>query len=283
MPAASVTWYHTRLPRLLIPAWGALALWIAITAVRPDAPPMSIRQLIALVVGYWPWVATGWFVTLILELVILYPALRVLLDAIGVRATLLVTFAALLLCCLRMADVVAFMRMLAGDRSPLEWSEAELFYFLVFPPAWLFLVACGMVWSRQGLPVRPAWIAATLGLVAAGFLARWFELLGRPLATVVHLAFTPAATLVAFRWVGAVRHWLSAARALAWLGAASWGMYLGQLVVYNALIAFGIQPERLSTARRWAFAVALLVGAVSLIAVGTRVRALVPAFRASGS
>jgi peptidoglycan/LPS O-acetylase OafA/YrhL len=274
---ASRAWYRTRLPRLLIPAWGALALWLAIEAVRPDSGPMSTRKLIALALGYWPWVGTGWFVTLVLELVVLYPALRLLLDAIGERTTLLVTFVALVLSCLHMADVVAFMRNVAADRSPMEWGDAELFYFLVFPPTWLFLVVCGMVWSRRGRPVGPAWIAASLALVAVGFATRTAGLLDRPFATVLHLALTPAAALIAFQVVGAVRHWAPAARALAWVGAASWGMYLGQLVVYNALVACGVLPEGLSGGLRWAFAAALLVGALALIAVGVRVRALLPA------
>jgi peptidoglycan/LPS O-acetylase OafA/YrhL len=62
-------------------------------------------------------------------------------------------------------------------------------------------------------------------------------------------------------------------------GTASWGIYLGQIVVFNALLTFGVRPEQLGIARRWLFAGLVLIGAVGLIVIGEQVRALVAAPR----
>ena len=66
-------------------------------------------------------------------------------------------------------------------------------------------------------------------------------------------------------------------RFLAWCGAASWGIYLGQLLVHGLVHMLGYWPETGRTPVRVIYALVLLAGGAGLTLAGDALRRRLPA------
>ena len=69
-------WYRRGLKRILVPAWAAAAVWwVTVFVLRPPEP--MVRLTIGLpfwhAIGWLNQIGTSWFVTLILQFVLLFP------------------------------------------------------------------------------------------------------------------------------------------------------------------------------------------------------------------
>jgi peptidoglycan/LPS O-acetylase OafA/YrhL len=267
--ATVAAWLGSRVRRLMVPLWGALALWWLGVVALGWPPPLAPRFVVATALGYLPWIGTGWFVTLILALVVLFPALRWAVVRFGAPACLGLAAVATVASHVWTYEITAALRVLLRDSGPRAGLEA-FFYFWIFPPKHFFGVVAGIVLARCApgrVPVAAATAALALGWVVSGVLSaepRALEalaaLLDVPL-TVVLLAVLASVPLPA-----------AVAAPLAWCGRASWGIYLGQMLIHDGLHGLDLHPEAAPLAMRWLYAGALLVGAVTLTVVGGDVR-----------
>src|SRR2546427_55656 len=85
-PAASLgTWYRDRARRLLVPMYVALPLWwvLALTLRRPLLVPLAWYLPFLHLAGDLFRIGTGWFITLSIQLVILFPLLRFAVRRFG--------------------------------------------------------------------------------------------------------------------------------------------------------------------------------------------------------
>jgi peptidoglycan/LPS O-acetylase OafA/YrhL len=264
-------WYRTRAVRLLIPAWSALvALWSFrfLVGVNTQSP----LHVLLTFGGYMPWVGTGWFVTLALELVVLFPFIRWGVAHVGAGVALVAAIAMLVWSELHLDAVVALMRLLLHDAGS-QLNDASYYYFWIFPPARIFPVVAGIVLARRGMPSSRTGLAAAALVVAGGLVV---DRLGPD--PVIHRLASWAlcvpltlAILVAVRPAG-----IAAGAALAWLGRHSWGVYLGQLVVHEAVHGFA-SPDEASLGIRWAYFAVLLASGSLAVVVGERLRHVVAA------
>lgn len=265
-------WYAARLLRLMIPLWGALALWWVAVAVSTAPTPITIWRVLETVLGYLAPLRTGWFVTLILQLVLVFPALRWAVVRIGALPTLVACALIAAVSHTHTYQVIHLMRFVLLDRSTHPHILDLFYFFWIFAPAYFVLVVAGIVLARRPslLGTRPAVLAAAVfvaGVVAARTLVpdaaltpAFISLLDVPLTI---------ALLGAMASLDARR---PSARALAWWGTASWGMYLGQMVIHDWLHLFALRPEEGAVALRWMYCAFLLLGATGLVIVGERIR-----------
>lgn len=285
LPGDLAQWYRSRLRRIAVPYWAALPLWWALVLwyepfwVVP-APWLPLAHL----AGWTLYIGTGWFVTLILLLVALYPALEAAARRVGLWPVL--GLAAL------------------GELAVVRFHEAlvdriGLLGYIAFPPRLLAHAAFGMLLATRiarlgpaaGLAAAAAWALCVLvqqpGLWPAT--APYVEtVIDFPLAVALLVALRPLASVPLL------------GRALIWLGLGSWGVYLGQMLVHDSVIfRCGFDADlapNLAACRfplattpglegeaRWLYTGVLLAGALALVAAGNLLRASYEALRRAGA
>ena len=265
-PGSAGRWYRTRAVRLLVPVWSALAaLWTFrfLAGVNTQSP----LHVLLTFAGYMPWVGTGWFVTLALELVVLFPLIRWVVERIGAGAALAGAIAMLVWSEVHLETVIALMQLVLHDTSA-RVSTASYYYFWIFPPARLFPVVAGMVLARRGMPSSRTGLTATALVVASSLVV---DRLG-PDPLLHRLASWALCVPLTLAILAGVRHvGTGVGAALAWLGRHSWGVYLAQLVVHETIHGFA-SPDEASLGSRWAYFALLLASAWLLVTVGERLR-----------
>lgn len=267
--AALVQWLRTRLRRLMVPAWGTLIVWWTMHVWFGRWTAFVPERFVMTMAGYWPWIGTGWFVTLVILLVVSFPLLHFLVHTLGDVASIVVAVVAVGMSYGGMFYVVALMRRLLFNTAP---ENNPFFYFWIFVPAWAFAVTVGIVVMRNDLRLR--WwhtfvcvaIALVIGTLSAAFTLP--PMLQRGAAALID----PFVALAMLGVVPMVRWWRPAARGLAWCGEWSWGIYLGQLLVHNAFFTCGVNTLAFTPLQRTGYFACLLVGAVGLAVVGEAVR-----------
>ena len=212
-------WYASRLERILVPFWAALSIWWALVVwLRPHGLELHAWLPLLHLAGIADSIGTGWFVTMILLLALLYPGIEEAVRRLGIWPVLAVTLAA------ELALVSVW-----GASEPLIRPMSEL----VFPPRVLGHVVFGIFLADRLERVGPRTGAAS---AAVWILCVATQSVVPELATHVrNLADLPLSVslLVALRVVARAP---LLAHGLAWLGRASWGIYLGQLIVHNAVV-----------------------------------------------
>lgn len=256
---SAIRWWAARARRLYPPLWATLGCWWTMTlAVSPwwlDARPALVALNVA---GVLPNIGTGWFVTVLLQLVVLQPFLRRLSERSS-EAVLL----ALGLGCL-VATVV--WRPVLVDWLGVRGAR-------MFGPRLLGHVAFGMVLARRlpALDLRAGLAAALAVLGCAIVQERWAP---HPLAGVaerLHDLPLTVCLLVVCRRFG---RWPALGAPLAWLGVHSYGLYLGQLLVHDGVsLLLGLRGG-VTRLGPWSYAILLLCGAVAMVQAGHALAAL---------
>jgi len=249
-------WYKTRLLRLLPPYWLAVLLWWGgQRALSQD--PVGMEALAWSLAAYAPWIQTSWFVTAILQLVVIFPLLHLALKEAGKSVCLV---AALMI----MAAAQTYALPLTGWlRELLPHYDATLgFYaFWIFVPHYLWLVLFGMSFTTFAAGISPVQaVFAFAAFLTAGLV----DLATTDPSPVLRIAMTIADVgrtvllLVCATVVAPIKLLTSL---LSWCGRNSWEIYVGQMAIhslgYSAWCRMG-GPS----AHRVEYATVLLIGGV---------------------
>ncbi len=272
--ATSILWLRSRLVRLMVPVWAAMMIFWCLQVASRNPFPLENPGAVALsFLGYMPLVGTGWFVTLILEFVALFPILMGLRRLIGAVALMLVGAAVTTLCTAHPLEIVDAVRMLLRDSAPVD----VFFYYWVFAPAVLWHVAGGMLLAGLGVP----WRSTTTSLAVAGaYVVGLLVYLTASDPSALRNGSTnfldlPLTLLCLAAIAGFMRGAGPITSRLRWCGLHSWGMYLGQLLVHNLISMSRLSrwaDEYGAFWTRWVMFAALAGGAVVAVKIAESVR-----------
>jgi peptidoglycan/LPS O-acetylase OafA/YrhL len=254
-------WYRRAVRRILWPAWGALVLWWPMVLYyRPFGVPLSWPLPFVQACGYLLHVGTGWFVTMILQMVALFPAFEWIRRRTGM---------ALLL-------PVGLVATCATTQIGFAIVEAVgLFNYWILSPRFFAHVTAGMLVAQHRARLGASVGAGAAGAFAlcvaadvAGLGAPWQQqaeaLGGIPLAVLLLAGLRPLAGVPVL------------APGLAWLGRSSYGIYIGQLITHNFFVyRLGLTglPEKVDP---WAYTGILMAGGLFFVWLGERLLAVVP-------
>jgi len=246
------TWYVDRTRRLLVPLWAALPVWwLLVIVLKPRLQaPLTVSLLLQHLIGLTTQIGTGWFVTLAIEMAVLFPLLHFLARRIGYWPLLALGIA----CSVLSLGAQWYVIHRAGLRG-----------WLIFPPRWIAHMALGMVLARNLGRLGPAVGVAAAVLVAVCIAttpnanAAWDPYGGRlielPMTVLLLVLMTPLSRVP------------GVAPPLVWLGVRSYAIYLGQMLTHCALVfAFGMRVMH-RTGWEW-YALALLAGALVWVGLG---------------
>ncbi|HEX4337211.1 MAG TPA: acyltransferase [Polyangiaceae bacterium] len=276
-------WYRRRFTRLAPAVWAMAAVWWGAVLLLHQTEQLGLgwREAVLCFLGYSPWMGTAWFVTLILQLVLVLPALRWVAVRLGPFVMLPLTAAICAYTTFHVWDLVELGRAYVSTNLP----QPGFFYNWIFVPRVLWQVTAGIFVARY-LRARPG---VTATVVAAAIWA-----VGTRILVELPLSGSEA-------FIGPVRHQaienlldvpLSIAllglfcsierwqrnvflRFLAFVGRASWGIYVGHALVYELLHLVGIGIETGPESWRNTYALFLFVVGVTLAVIGGWLRRLV--------
>jgi peptidoglycan/LPS O-acetylase OafA/YrhL len=246
-------WYRRAVGRIMLPVWAALPVWWACALYyHPFGVWLTWWLPIVQVLGYLLYVGTGWFVTMIVQLVVLFPLFEWARRRVG---------------------LVVLLPLGLGVSVAVTWFGLEIFgmlsrfNFLVFSPRYFGHVVFGMLLARRrgrpgmvGLALATAVFAACTAADLGGVGYPW----AHEASWIGALALT-VMLLVTLGWFAAVP---VAAPALAWLGQSSYGIYLGQLLTHNFFVyRYGILGV-LDGFNRWLYTLILLGGGLFFVWLG---------------
>lgn len=264
----TLAWYRQRFLRLIIPVWAAASLWW-VSAAALDLPlRFGWPQILASYLGYSPWIGVSWFVTLVLQLVVLFPLLRSAGLRLGATISLAASAMLVLTCQYEFWPIIHAGKDLLHNTA----FEPGFFYFWIFPPRVFLHVIAGIFLARAGLPNRPAALLSMLLIIGLVWMldTSWYPPVVGP-ALFSPLADVPVTVLL----LAALRAWTPPTQlgeTLRWLGQYSWGLYLAHTLVHAVVHFLGFSPEELGPAQRWAYAALLLASGSALAWSGQRLR-----------
>jgi peptidoglycan/LPS O-acetylase OafA/YrhL len=266
------TFVRGRYARLLPPVWAALAAWWLVTCLFARQRLLAWPWLIAHALAYVPQVGTGWFITLIVQLVLFFPLLHWAVARTGWIVALTASLALSVFCHAHTFGVIDLMRTLLLD-------SAHVHGFFVFYSEWIFAplsflpVVAGIVLARRRMAWPKSWSIGALVVWVLGSIARDQLHVDPLLKNALLAALDIPCTMLLLDLTRSVAR-LPGVERLRWIGQASWGMYLGQLVIHTTAPVFGFAPDRLLPAERWLYFAGLFVGAVLWVFAGRALREL---------
>jgi peptidoglycan/LPS O-acetylase OafA/YrhL len=263
-------WYARWIDRVMIPVWAILPLWWAMALYfRPWGVTLSWWLPLVQGMGFLLNVGTGWFVTLALQLALLQPVLEAFARRAGHPALLVIGL-------VLTTAITAVGSVVVGPR--------ELFYYGMFSPRVLGLVAFGMMLAPyvRGLDWRAGVGAAAvlaLAVFAREAAAAQFSEVSDIVAGEAAWVGALALTVVLLAVLRPIAHVPVVAPALEWLGQSSYGIYIGQLIVHNFFVyAVGLAQFDQRVAG-WPYAGLLLAGGIGFTWLGGALRRAAAALR----
>ena len=267
-------WYDNRFRRLYPPMWVAVGCWWLLALwLQPKLRVALTGELFAAhVAGYLDGIGTGWFVTYAIGAAALLPLFILIERRIGRTALLVAGIASTLLAFFALRHAVM-------DRL-------GLFGWLVFPPRLFAHLAFGIflapIAGRLGRR-EASW--ASVVLLAyftvpwlAGSAATWETagtdaLAQTDLGAALYVLTDLPVCLLLLVVLDSLRDVPAITRPLVLVGNESYAVYLGQMVVHNALgFAFGFYRFR-AVVGAWGYAAILLLGALGWVAATRALRA----------
>ena len=276
-PAGRVKlWYERGLKRILVPTWATLGVWwLLVLVLHPAIVRVTMSLPFFHLFGYLKQVGTGWFITVILQLVLLFPLFHRLARSAGIGVVVA-------LGTLAMLATLAFVQWIRGTLGLGGW--------MVFSPRFFLHVAFGMLLARRvGRIGNRALVAAAVAYIVLAaiqeklFLAGWWRFANRlmelPL-TVLLLGAMARLARVPLVETG-----------LSWLGRHSFGLYLGQLLTHNAFLfalggectIFGCQGGLFERFHLGLYTLILFAGSLLFLGIGHAALRVVDALRTRGA
>lgn len=254
-------WYERGVKRILVPTWATLVVWWALVLVFQ---PPTVRVTASLpfyhALGYMKQVGTGWFITVIVQLVILFPLFHRLARRFGIGWLVAVTGA------ITIATLVWMHR--------IRW-EIGLAGWMVLSPRFFLHVAFGMLLAPcvGRLSRRTITWSAIFYVVLAVIGARSRFTVWAPLAN--RLLELPL-TILLLAAMRALAPFDRVREPLSWLGQHSLGLYLGQMLTHNAFLfalggnctIYGCQGGLFDRFNLWVYTVVLFLGSAAFVALG---------------
>src|SRR5262249_7773876 len=121
------------------------------------------RDTLAAFAGFCPWIGTSWFVTAILELVVVFPVLRWIFHRLGALVTLAASLAICFACSYYVFDILDWGRFYLGGKVP----DPGWYYQWIFAPRLFWMVLAGVLvaaWWKGRLPRPLTAVAVALTL-----------------------------------------------------------------------------------------------------------------------
>ena len=268
LPNATKQWFVGRFARVVPGYWAMMAAWwLAVTFwQRPDDNlTLGWPQFVMTVLGIAGWVGTSWFVTLILQYIVLFPWLRRVPSGLWAILPLAATAAITGITALYVFEVMKLGDVVFGKNV-----QNMYYYWVIFPRA-IWHVTAGMFIARwwQGRINLPITLAAIVVCVIGAFVTidvrhvEW-HLEGRVReVALLHLLDVPLtiALLGVFRWLPLPDF---ARRFLGWCGRWSWGIYLAHLFIHEIGRIAGFNPTLYPHTTRAAYALLLFVSGAAI-------------------
>jgi len=271
--ARSGQWYKGRFRRLLPPVWATLGVWWLLALWVPGYPHFSPRLAVANCLGYAPAIGTFWFVTLIFQLIILYPMLQAALDRFGAAPCLAFSTFLVVWSHLHAMQIMDALRLLLPGAAPAT-GLASFYYLWIFAPQYFWLVLAGMAATQCSPAGRGSTAVVFMTVVAASCMLHAAVAPDLPLAgsalqrlADVPLSFAALALFTLPRAAKLSGGWLS------WCGRHSWGLYLAQMLVHDIAVKLGVWPGSLSHAERWCYLLFLFAASVAIVLAANAVLA----------
>ena len=268
-------WYLARLKRLYLPVWGmAVLYWLAVLCFKNPPLPLGGWHAALTFLGWSPWLGPSWFVTLVIQLVLVFPALSWVADRLGPWISLVLAAGITAFVVYQSLHIAEFgMQKISSTVPPPGW-----FYIWIFLPRSLWIVVAGMfvarLWgTKLRLLVTLIAVVISLFVETAVYLINPEEFISGTLRrlVVMHLWDVPIAVAV-LGVMGNAPLPKFIARPLEWCGRWSWGLYLGHIVVFDAVHMIGKNPESGPTWGRLEFGVFLLLTGILLALSGDALR-----------
>jgi peptidoglycan/LPS O-acetylase OafA/YrhL len=262
------TWYRSRARRILVPMWGMLLVfWAMVAVAHPPGIDLTARRMMLQLSGYLAQVGTGWFVTMIVQMVVVFPLFRAVERRWGLGVLLAGGFACMF--------TVLYYRF---------WMVAHwgMFGALVFSPRFFGHVAFGMLLARYldrlgiGAALVSAALIAPCVAVRQGFIGSF------PLIAYTDRLVELPLTVLLLALCGLAPRLPLVTAALVWLGQSSYGIYLGQLLVHNAFV-FKYGLRLYGQLNLWLYTLELLVGALAFLWLGETVMRVLETTRRSSA
>lgn len=271
-----LAWYRRALRRIAVPVWVTLALWwVLVVLLRPPFLQPTPRLLALHAIGIPLHVGTGWFIAMLVQLVIAFPLIRVALERWGYRAVLTAALALTIVLVAGEQDL----RQLLG-RAGWTYLSVRFAAHVVFG----CLLADRV--GRRDMPFVFGAAAAlvTLDVVADGGLA------GPPWSRIADRLSELPLTVVLLAGAASLARIELAANVLGWLGRHSLGLYLGQLLTHAFFLfllggvcsIYGCKGGVYDAIDPWAYTAILLAGSILWMRLGNAVLAGLASLRTRG-
>ena len=268
------TWYERGFKRILVPTWATLVVWwLLVLVLRPEIVRVTISLPFFHALGYLKQVGTGWFITVILQLVLLFPLFHWLARRLGVRVLLAIG----------LVTTVGALLYVQPIRAALGLGG-----WMVLSPRFFAHVAFGMLLAPHVHRLQRRHVLGALAayVVLAVLQEMPFRLAGRIANRLLELPLT-LLLLAAMPYVARIP---TLETALSWLGRHSLGLYLGQLLTHNAFLfafggectIFGCEGGLFAYFNLWLYTAILAAGSLLFLAAGHLALRLAASLRAGG-
>jgi len=262
--------YRSRYSRIFRPWWLMLVCWWPAAIWLSDGRLLKPPFILASFGGYLPFLLPSWFVTVIIFLIAAAPLMVWVTDRFGSAANLALAYTVTVTSFLYGATIMTWSRWLLRDSA-----VDTLYYLWIFPGCYICLVAAGMALARSRWVPSPAAASLLAALYAAGVLTV-LEYVPSGFEQPAMLRILDAVLALAlFGFCDAIAGWGAIASGLEWCGRRSWALYLVHIPTFDIFTRLGMEPAEHGFTIRLGYCVVLVIGTITAIRIGDRVRATV--------